>query len=51
MPPLWLAADPLFLRLSALDEATIYDAAERAAIHEYDAGMDRKTAERTAVGE
>jgi hypothetical protein len=46
----WLAADPLAKRLDGLDAETIYEVAERAAILEYEAGMDRETAEAEASG-
>jgi hypothetical protein len=48
--PDWLAADPLAQVLDGLAPEQVADLAERAAILEHDAHLDRQTAELTATG-
>lgn len=50
MTPAYLTADPLAARLAGLDDDAIYDLCERAAIMEFDGGMDRAAAEAEATG-
>lgn len=48
--PDWLAADPLAPVLDGLDPEQVYALAERAAILEHGANLDRQTAELAATG-